>query len=548
MESTLIPDILARWREESTTLDGTTANLGVANIRPQLLTALLKQYKEQQALKKSTASNKKHESMSTGVSKPPSQTITVPNPSDETTPSTATPRSESATSTDQLRAVASILSQMDPNSRQVTTSSSTLEITGEEMRTDTGTTRAESSGGLATGTPRSAPDFSMFDGSPESARLILARLSPNDPLYTFLAAVAGAPAPPLSETRSDHAQLSVVSIPSVPPPTTIQSPSTNSSLQVSVIQNPRPSEQANAHLPRPSIPQLSTQQINRMATTITGVVMNQLGSQSNDTNIAQRLTGEIGQAITDRLALLNTAPPVSSSSAHPQSDPNDIVEMLTDEIGEAIMDHFATPTTSSSALFTPFVPPTSSPSPSDTLAPMLSSLQMPNQQQTGPLVPSEQETTTSTTGQNSSQTSQSTSTTGQTSISATNTTSSIHSVPSVTSSSPSLPNTSSSTSQTGLTTSTTPTNDLPEGIDPTFLAALPDSMRQEVIAQYEREQRQHQRRQGEQQGGGATVSSSQDISPEVLAALPPEIQEEVSVIHVQYMCSLFTCMCSVLVS
>ena len=545
MESTFIPDILARWREESTTLDGTAANLGVASVRPQLLSVLLQQYKEQQASKKISESNKKHESISTGASKPAGQTITVPNPSDETTPSTTTPRSESATSTDQLRAVASILSQMDPNSRQVTTGGSTLDNNGEG--TVNRTTQAESSVGVATGTSRSAPDFSMFDGSPESARLILARLSPTDPLYTFLAAVAGAPAPPLPETRSDHAHLSVVSIPSAPPPTTIQSPVSNSSLQVSVIQNPRPSEQANAHLPRPPIPQLSSQQINRMATTITGVVMTQFGSQSNDANIAQRLTGEIGQAITDRLALLNTAPPVSSSSAHPQSDPNDIVEMLTDEIGEAIMDHFATPTTSSSALFTPFVPPTSSPSPSDTLAPMLSSLQMPNSQQSGSQVPSEQENTASTVGQTSSQTSQSTSTTGQTSISATSTTSSIHSIPSVISSTHSIPNTSSSTSQTGLTVSATPTNDLPEGIDPTFLAALPDSMRQEVITQYEREQRQqHQRRQGEQQG--ATVSSSQsieEISPEVLAALPPEIREEVRVILVLYMCPL--CMCSVLV-
>ncbi len=58
-------------------------------------------------------------------------------------------------------------------------------------------------------------------------------------------------------------------------------------------------------------------------------------------------------------------------------------------------------------------------------------------------------------------------------------------------------------------------------IDPTFLEALPDSIRQEVLAQHEREQRQLRARQE------TTFSSS--ISPEFLAALPPNIQEEVSI-------------------
>lgn len=63
-------------------------------------------------------------------------------------------------------------------------------------------------------------------------------------------------------------------------------------------------------------------------------------------------------------------------------------------------------------------------------------------------------------------------------------------------------------------------------IDPTFLAALPDSIRLEVMAQHEREQRLL-RAQRE-----ASFMSS--ISPEFLAALPPNIQEEVSQqLHVQ---------------
>ena len=57
-----------------------------------------------------------------------------------------------------------------------------------------------------------------------------------------------------------------------------------------------------------------------------------------------------------------------------------------------------------------------------------------------------------------------------------------------------------------------------EEIDPTFLAALPESIRQEVILQHEREQLA-QRVQRE-----AFQSS---ISSEFLSALPPNIQEEV---------------------
>lgn len=56
-------------------------------------------------------------------------------------------------------------------------------------------------------------------------------------------------------------------------------------------------------------------------------------------------------------------------------------------------------------------------------------------------------------------------------------------------------------------------------LDPTFLAALPDSIRQEVMAQHEREQRLLRA-----QREASFVST---ISPEFLAALPPNIQEEV---------------------
>lgn len=65
---------------------------------------------------------------------------------------------------------------------------------------------------------------------------------------------------------------------------------------------------------------------------------------------------------------------------------------------------------------------------------------------------------------------------------------------------------------------------LPDGVDPSFLAALPDEMRDEVIAEQLRLQRIRQRTQ-------ATVveevTGPVEVNPEFLAALPPAIQEEV---------------------
>ncbi|XP_046484252.1 E3 ubiquitin-protein ligase HUWE1 isoform X1 [Neodiprion pinetum] len=65
---------------------------------------------------------------------------------------------------------------------------------------------------------------------------------------------------------------------------------------------------------------------------------------------------------------------------------------------------------------------------------------------------------------------------------------------------------------------------LPDGVDPSFLAALPEDMREEVIAEQLRLQRIRQRAQ-------ATVveepTGPVEVNPEFLAALPPAIQEEV---------------------
>ena len=66
---------------------------------------------------------------------------------------------------------------------------------------------------------------------------------------------------------------------------------------------------------------------------------------------------------------------------------------------------------------------------------------------------------------------------------------------------------------------------VPEGLDPSFLAALPENIRQEVIADHLRLQRIQQRTREQQ---SAVPPGGMEVNPEFLAALPPNIQEEVT--------------------
>ncbi|XP_037091019.1 E3 ubiquitin-protein ligase HUWE1-like [Pollicipes pollicipes] len=66
--------------------------------------------------------------------------------------------------------------------------------------------------------------------------------------------------------------------------------------------------------------------------------------------------------------------------------------------------------------------------------------------------------------------------------------------------------------------------EIPEGVDPSFLAALPDEMRQEVVAEQLRLQRIRQRFR---QAQTSQQQPTMEVSPEFLEALPPAIQEEV---------------------
>lgn len=70
---------------------------------------------------------------------------------------------------------------------------------------------------------------------------------------------------------------------------------------------------------------------------------------------------------------------------------------------------------------------------------------------------------------------------------------------------------------------------LPDGVDPSFLAALPDNIRQEVIAEQMRLNRIQQN--AREQAQNAQNTGSMEVNPEFLAALPPSIQEEVGSRH-----------------
>ncbi len=75
--------------------------------------------------------------------------------------------------------------------------------------------------------------------------------------------------------------------------------------------------------------------------------------------------------------------------------------------------------------------------------------------------------------------------------------------------------------------------EIPEGVDPSFLAALPENIRQEVIAEQLRLQRIQQQRTSsgaptaQPSSSATTTATFTEVNPEFLAALPPNIQEEV---------------------
>ncbi|KIH57738.1 sodium pump decarboxylase, gamma subunit [Ancylostoma duodenale] len=81
--------------------------------------------------------------------------------------------------------------------------------------------------------------------------------------------------------------------------------------------------------------------------------------------------------------------------------------------------------------------------------------------------------------------------------------------------------------------------EIPDGVDPAFLAALPEDMRAEVIRDHRRQQRAQRaaqppsvpQQEGNGEGGSNAVPAVEPIDQDFLAALPPELQEEILAQH-----------------
>lgn len=563
-ESTYIPNNLSRWREESAALDGHTAFLCVAALRPLLVKRLRTEYEKEQVNKKKDS---KPPVVPTAEVTTGEQPVSAPNPSDEATPSTSTPRNGSQ-SVEQLqtslRAVADALAQTvtevrnarrllggvtssnDQNSRQEQDPEGSSHSLTTSSQQDTTFQDPQS-------IPRSVasmPDLSTFDGSQDSARAILTRITPDDPLYTFLSAVARAPTPPLPESVSEPSNISSPSIPpsSLSPRLPVftqmlpSDPSNPSSLPVPVIQDGRTLSQISSSPLTTASPTLSQVTTNSIADSIASHVSSVL-SQLEQTHSQSQQTHSQPLQTHSQSQSLDSVPSQISQSALAASN---FADVLATELARAVSNHLtpsSSATTSNPTMFG--IPPTTgSPSPSDTLAPMMSSLQMPpNSTHTEP--PSDQSSDTSepvvgqkmygvaswSTDATADEPSSSSVTALEENVRTT------EAQPMQTEPNQAgviIGSTSSLTGQASSTTSvpldsissqTGSSSDLPEGIDPTFLAALPDSIRQEVLAQYERDQQRQQ--QQRQQPHPPVTEPSTSINPEVLAALPPEIQEEV---------------------
>ena len=398
----------------------------------------------------------------------------------------------------------------------------------------------------------SNPIMATFDGSQESAVATLASTSPEDPLYTFLSAVAGAPAPPLPESSPlsppvQQTTQSTATSPRLPVFAQFQSssgsaiPSSSSSssntvepshshstaIPMSVIQDARTS-MASGHPPpsstasgvsttEPQVQSITTSAPPTDSSSVADVDVSVLAA-----SIASQVNTTLQQTSDGNTASGNASGLVQAAS---------IADSLAQELVRAV-SHFV-PTSSSNGSSTSERPPTTtttatlaattntqSPSPSDTLAPLLiSSLQLPSSgaSRTEPLAepadpnqqgPSDQEQPIAMeasvrderTGEVSPMQTEGTAVTSGQSVTEAGQSSSV----------------AAGGEGGGGGTASVLTQDV---IDPTFLAALPDPIRDEVLAQHEREQ---QLRRVQRESGLPST-----ISPEFLSALPPSIQDEV---------------------
>ena len=427
------------------------------------------------------------------------------------------------------------------------------------------------------------PILATFDGSQESAVATLASTDPEDPLYLYLSAVAGVPAPPLSESTSQTSPASALHTSQA-----VTSPRLPVFTQFQNEQQSRSHSQSATAIPTPVIQDSRTHTTttpadanSAMATALPGQPPQDDDDDRSQRDLASEIATETSELASQVSSFFSeriqpsfpTASSVSEASSslvdsttlasnlarelsdavsqlvptigHPQAGATDAVSVAT---SSQLVPTIMTPATMATASSSGGNQSLQSPSPSDTLAPLLiSSLQMPEtvsgsrpdsetsapasegQAASGQTDDSTAEMELSISGAETTQTSQSGSVgTSQTSLSGAEAGSSTDAATSSaetietsqTGLLPTLSTPSQSSSAEAPTTTTSGGAESEPAIDPAFLAALPDSIRQEVISQQEREQRMLRARRE-----AATFSST--ISPEFLSALPSNIQEEV---------------------
>lgn len=488
---------------------------------------------------------------------------------------------------------------------------------------------------LSTTTTTSANTTSVassFDGSQESARVTLERTDPQDPLYTFLSAYVGAPPPPIVSSvespsslpltstspnvhHSQSAPLQPVALSSptttnLPPPTnSVTSSASSPRLPVfTQIQSPNtetyprretdsrdgpavlpsqptldltiPSSADHTMRTSPSIPPPATTTSTSTAQHSTSLsTASSATSQATDVvslaeNIASQVTSFFQstslnssfptQSLDQTVSLANSLAQELSRTA------SQLTPTSSEGVGVTASDSLSIPTTSAPVVGQ------ASPSPSDMLAPLISSLQMPTTRTTDTASsgsdgaePGEQGTSPSNVPQTEENPialetgtasviggrpwpevgeifNQGSSVGGGHLLESVDPSNALDVAPAdgtaVTEAQQSdemeqeegatigggVGGAASSTTTTTTSTSSITTaaaenmppalQQLPDTIDREVLAALPGHIQQEVLAQHAREQRA---RQARQEGFSTT------ISPEFLSALPPNIQEEV---------------------
>ena len=423
------------------------------------------------------------------------------------------------------------------------------------------------------------PLLSTFDGSQESAVATLANTSPGDPFHTFLSAFVGAPPPSQPGVPVTSAPLEVSAttptsaLVATPPVVTTASPRlpiftqlhqsdsipSQPSTQPAVVSPPPISIGGEDHTPTTNnlasqvnlfFTQNQPPQIQEASDARTSILTEELARV-----VSSLVPSSVSSSSTSSYLSLQPLPPTTTTTAGPEPrlvssgqspSPSDMLAPLLmaslhmpSSGGHTAVSSAGTVTTAQTGQATP---PQSSPQlqlldrerqllsrpvpvypPGSTTVGGVSATPTHTQAQAGvdsiTTALSDQTPPSDTSSSMDTTAPPTTTAPGATPTAAPTTTTAPGATPTAAPTTTAPGATPTTTSSSLQASGATPAPAVPS-IDPTFLAALPDTIRQEVMAQHEREQRLL-RAQRE-----ASFMSS--ISPEFLAALPPNIQEEVS--------------------